>query len=196
MFSNSFKFHTIQPLISQVSKKALQPKLFSTNLRPSSNIGNIAQVFNLLDDNLNSTASYPHRFQSYLSFEIDPSFLKTVPFYDVKLFFSRYNVNITRYNRELISGGFRIELDIENDFRDPNIEKALTSLQMNLSNKILVPWFPRHISDLNLIASRTLDAGDKLQSDHPGFSDLGIHSFFTLFIYNYSIILFYIDRLS
>lgn len=34
-----------------------------------------------------------------------------------------------------------------------------------------VPWFPRHISELDLVANRILDAGVELQSDHPGFSD-------------------------
>jgi phenylalanine-4-hydroxylase len=35
-----------------------------------------------------------------------------------------------------------------------------------------VQWFPRHISELDLIANRTLDAGVDLESDHPGFNDL------------------------
>jgi phenylalanine-4-hydroxylase len=34
-----------------------------------------------------------------------------------------------------------------------------------------VNWFPRHISELDLIANRTLDAGIDLKADHPGFSD-------------------------
>lgn len=34
-----------------------------------------------------------------------------------------------------------------------------------------VNWFPRHLSELDLIANRTLDAGADLESDHPGFND-------------------------
>ena len=35
-----------------------------------------------------------------------------------------------------------------------------------------VHWFPRHISELDLVANRTLDAGTDLESDHPGFHDM------------------------
>jgi phenylalanine-4-hydroxylase len=34
-----------------------------------------------------------------------------------------------------------------------------------------VPWFPRNIADLDSFSKSTLDAGDQLQSDHPGFND-------------------------
>ena len=39
------------------------------------------------------------------------------------------------------------------------------------TNMYAVPWFPRHISDLDLIATKTLDAGTDIESDHPGFND-------------------------
>lgn len=35
----------------------------------------------------------------------------------------------------------------------------------------LVPWFPRSLTDLDLFGRTTLDAGEDLQSDHPGFTD-------------------------
>ena len=56
------------------------------------------------------------------------------------------------------------------------MNKLLEALKP-LTNKILilddkqVQWFPRHITELDLIANRTLDAGVDLESDHPGFND-------------------------
>jgi phenylalanine-4-hydroxylase len=49
--------------------------------------------------------------------------------------------------------------------------KPMTGKLLVLDEK-QVHWFPRHISELDLVANRTLDAGIDLQSDHPGFSDM------------------------
>ncbi|OQR77262.1 phenylalanine-4-hydroxylase-like [Tropilaelaps mercedesae] len=34
-----------------------------------------------------------------------------------------------------------------------------------------VPWFPRHIQDLDLLANQILSYGSELNADHPGFTD-------------------------
>ena len=38
-------------------------------------------------------------------------------------------------------------------------------------NATEVPWFPRHISELDRVANNTLDAGGDLHAEHPGFRD-------------------------
>ena len=36
-----------------------------------------------------------------------------------------------------------------------------------------VPWFPRHISELDRIANNVFEAGKDIEADHPGFCDTG-----------------------
>ena len=50
------------------------------------------------------------------------------------------------------------------------LTQSMTTKALILDEKD-VNWFPRHLSELDLIANRTLDAGADLESDHPGFND-------------------------
>ena len=37
----------------------------------------------------------------------------------------------------------------------------------------MVPWFPKDVAELDLVANKTLEAGVDIESDHPGFLDQG-----------------------
>jgi phenylalanine-4-hydroxylase len=104
--------------------------------------------------------------------------------HDVLKYFWKHDINVTRIESRPLKQGshasgdgtFDFYLDFDGATEDQNVQKLLQSLQP-LANKVLlldskdVYWFPRHISELDLIANRTLDAGVDLESDHPGFHD-------------------------
>ena len=105
--------------------------------------------------------------------------------YDVLKYFWKYDVYITRLesrpakHNALGEDRFDFFLDFVGKRGDSHIEKLITSLESftSFTTKVLildekeVNWFPRHLSELDLIANRTLDAGADLESDHPGFND-------------------------
>jgi phenylalanine-4-hydroxylase len=69
-------------------------------------------------------------------------------------------------------------VSIELPSSDPKLSKLLETLRQEYENVQLigspeVPWFPRRPGDIDRFSQQTLDAGEELQSDHPGFSDPG-----------------------
>lgn len=103
--------------------------------------------------------------------------------HDVLRYFWKYDVNVTRIESRPVKTGplgktkFDFFVDFDGERGDENVDKLLNVLKP-MTDKLLILdekevfWFPRHISELDLIADRTLDAGTDLESDHPGFNDM------------------------
>jgi phenylalanine-4-hydroxylase len=49
--------------------------------------------------------------------------------------------------------------------------KEVTNSEVHMIPPVSAPWFPRSAADLNVFKKTTLDAGDQLECDHPGFHD-------------------------
>ena len=91
--------------------------------------------------------------------------------------FSKHNVNLTHIeSRPERNGRFDFYVDCEGARGEEPVEKVIAEL-MGTSEMLLVldtrqvPWFPRHIAELDQVITHTLDAGVELDADHPGFSD-------------------------
>ena len=91
--------------------------------------------------------------------------------------FSKHAVNLTHIESRPARGDtFDFYVDCEGKRGDARVEAVIQELE-HAAVKLLVldhkrvPWFPRHIAELDTIADHTLDAGTDLQSDHPGFKD-------------------------
>jgi len=91
--------------------------------------------------------------------------------------FAQQSINLTHIeSRPAKDQRFDIFVNCEGQEDQPAITSVIAELQsMGAALLVLddrkVPWFPRHISELDEIANGTLDAGQELTSDHPGFND-------------------------
>lgn len=93
--------------------------------------------------------------------------------------FSKNSINLTHIESRPCpkdSDGFHIFIDFDGFVGDNKTDKLLADLKGKCKDMLVlderqVPWFPRHISELDALASRCLDAGTDLEADHPGFSD-------------------------
>ncbi|TVS16766.1 MAG: hypothetical protein EA417_08940 [Gammaproteobacteria bacterium] len=91
--------------------------------------------------------------------------------------FSVAGVNLTHIeSRPARDGRFDFYVDCEGQRGDPAIEAVIAALEHESETLLVldqrtVPWFPRQVSELDRIASHTLDAGAELEARHQGFKD-------------------------
>ena len=91
--------------------------------------------------------------------------------------FAEHRVGLTHIESRPRRGGvFDFYVDCEGARGEAAVEAVIAELG-GIAGQVLVldgrevPWFPRHVAELDRIAGNTLDAGDALAADHPGFKD-------------------------
>lgn len=99
--------------------------------------------------------------------------------HEILRYFWKYEINLTHIESRPTTKnneGFNIYIDFHGHLGESKTDKLMRELRARCKNMLVldereVPWFPRHVSDLDRIATRTLDAGEDLEADHPGFHD-------------------------
>eukprot|EP01013_Petalomonas_cantuscygni_P010499 TRINITY_DN23602_c0_g1_i1.p1 TRINITY_DN23602_c0_g1~~TRINITY_DN23602_c0_g1_i1.p1 ORF type:complete len:496 (+),score=119.59 TRINITY_DN23602_c0_g1_i1:53-1540(+) len=83
----------------------------------------------------------------------------------------------SRESQDADSGEFiTIFADLNCHAEDANFKRAYEKMQsmcpyISTISSHNIPWYPRHLCDVNTFRMETLAAGGDLQADHPGFSD-------------------------
>mmetsp|Transcript_16923 Transcript_16923/g.30324 ORF Transcript_16923/g.30324 Transcript_16923/m.30324 type:complete len:523 (+) Transcript_16923:145-1713(+) len=92
--------------------------------------------------------------------------------------FRKRGINLTHIESRpsVIDPTYSFFVSFQGTLEEDNVRELVNDLIRHTKNVTLmgteeVPWFPRKISDIDVFAHRTLDAGAELESDHPGFSD-------------------------
>lgn len=146
-----------------------QAVAFRLNMAP--NRGMVKRVN--MSPALSTDASHP-RVSILTEIKDEPGSL-----FDILRYFWKYEINLTHIESRPCpknSDGFHIYIDFHGMPGEEKTDKLMKELQSRCRNMLVlderkVPWFPRHISDLDQIAPRILDANTCLEADHPGFHD-------------------------
>lgn len=91
--------------------------------------------------------------------------------------FANHGIELTHIESRPKRGAtFDFYVDCEGEAKDESVSAVLAELQhIAASVTVLdgrsVPWFPRQIDEMDAVANDTLEAGDALAADHPGFDD-------------------------
>ncbi|CAK8993973.1 Phenylalanine-4-hydroxylase (PAH) (Phe-4-monooxygenase) (Tryptophan 5-hydroxylase) (TRH) (Tryptophan 5-monooxygenase) [Durusdinium trenchii] len=125
---------------------------------------------------LSKTFEPQEQFLTSLSFKVPhkPGALEEI----LRLFW-KHDRNLTRIESRpctFDTTQFEVLVDFEGRSQDADVQRMIEALRLqcadaHVSEPRTVPWFPRHVRDLDSFSKKTLDAGADLESDHPGFSD-------------------------
>ncbi|CAM9893922.1 unnamed protein product [Chrysoparadoxa australica] len=99
--------------------------------------------------------------------------------HEVLRYFWKYDISITRIESRPLprdASSFDFSIDFYGQRGERHVDDLLQVLKghtksMHITDHKDVPWFPRHVSDVDAIIDNTLQAGADLEADHPGFSD-------------------------
>ena len=93
--------------------------------------------------------------------------------------FARHGVGLTHIESRPRRGQtFDFYVDCAGESDETAMQATIAELRQAAVGVVVldhknVPWFPQQAAELDRIANNTLDAGDALEADHPGFADPG-----------------------